>query len=253
MPAPSLSRKDKVMSTFIDISNKKFNRWTILNFAGLDRRGEAQWLCRCQCGTEKIVLGGTLRNGKSKGCSICRNKRKPKGSHYILVGNDALFQSNDGIHFLVSIQNAALISRYTWCLAKDGYLVTRINKVLYKLHHMIMGKKLDVVVDHINGNKLDNRRCNLRIADYSQNACNSNIRKHNTSGFKGVCWNKAIGKWQGNIQFRGKSHHLGVYGTKDAAALAYNVAAKKNHGRYACINPIGETEGYRTINRGESR
>jgi hypothetical protein len=91
-------------------------------------------------------------------------------------------------------------------------------------------------VDHINHNGLDNRRINLRIATARQNKQNTKIQKSNTSGYKGVTKDRT--KWRAMIRISGKRVHLGMFDDKRDAAIAYNRAAIKYHGDFACINDI---------------
>jgi AP2 domain/HNH endonuclease len=91
-------------------------------------------------------------------------------------------------------------------------------------------------VDHKNRNKLDNRRSNLRPATHTQNLGNSGRPKHNTSGFKGASLDKRSGKWKAQIQVASKSVWLGSFDTRLAAARAYDTAAKKQFGEFACLN-----------------
>jgi hypothetical protein len=93
-------------------------------------------------------------------------------------------------------------------------------------------------VDHINGNKLDNRPSNLRNASNGQNIANSNSRIGSTSKYIGVCWAKTHKKWIANITSGGKCYHLGLFVKESDAAKAYNVAAKFYHGDYARPNVI---------------
>jgi hypothetical protein len=91
-------------------------------------------------------------------------------------------------------------------------------------------------VDHRNGDRTDNRRCNLRLCDKSQNIGNSKIRVDNTSGFKGVI--KLGNSWVAKIHFSNKDIHIGCYRTSEDAAYAYNQAALKYFGEFAFLNEL---------------
>ena len=74
-----------------------------------------------------------------------------------------------------------------------------------------MGKKDNLVVDHINRDKLDNRKVNLRFVTQRQNCCNTKTNKNNTSGHTGIHWNKEINKWVARITYFCKPIHLGSF------------------------------------------
>ena len=117
------------------------------------------------------------------------------------------------------------------------YYVITINGKLYMLHRLayfyITGvDPAEKDIDHKNGNSLDNRFNNLRLATDSQNTRNQKKRKTNTSGFKGVCWYKQTKKWIARIQVNNKLIHLGYYTNKFYAALVYARAAKKYFGEF---------------------
>ena len=162
----------------------------------------------------------------------------------------AIFYTAKEDQFITSLCDAEKVCKYTWCLGKDGYFVTWINNKMHKLQHFIFGKYKGLFIDHINGNKSDNRRCNLRTANYSQNSWNSNIPKNNSSGFKGVKYEKRRNYWVATIWYKYRPIYLGAYSNKESAALRYNEAAKELFGKYACLNPIGNTEGYRICKGG---
>lgn len=88
-------------------------------------------------------------------------------------------------------------------------------------------------IDHINGIKSDNRLHNLRCATRSQNVANTDTRSTNTSGRKGVSWNRATGKWQAEIRIAGDRKYLGVFDDIEDAAAAYNEAAVERFGDFA--------------------
>jgi len=109
------------------------------------------------------------------------------------------------------------------------------NPRMVKLHRFIMnleyGNKQHV--DHINGNTLDNRKCNLRLCTQAQNAKNVRRRKTNKSGYKGVSWDNKNKKWRAVIQNDNVFISLGRYKDKEEARKAYAIAAIKYHGEFA--------------------
>lgn len=92
------------------------------------------------------------------------------------------------------------------------------------------------LVDHINGNPLDNRRSNLRITDKRGNAQNSAKHKDASSYFKGVTWDKSRRKWMVQIVIDGVRTHLGRFAIEEDAARAYDEAAKQHFGEFARCN-----------------
>ena len=91
----------------------------------------------------------------------------------------------------------------------------------------------DSLIDHIDGNSLNNSFSNLRKADFSQNICNSKRYISNSSGFKGVCWCKQYSKWKAYIKIEGHQLHLGRFDTPELAHMAYCKAAAELHGEFA--------------------
>jgi len=149
-----------------------------------------------------------------------------------------------GFTALVDNEDYPILSRYKWYAHsnKRGHVYPRTwtgkgGQRMF-MHAMILGEYKGIV-DHINGNGLDNRKANLRIATYSENGANRRIsKKNNTSGFKGVSWYKPHKKWRAGICFDGKCKHLGYFDSKEEAAEAYNKAAKGVFGRFALLNKI---------------
>lgn len=121
------------------------------------------------------------------------------------------------------------------------YAVRRVggrkNSKWTVLHRLIVNAPLGVDVDHKNGDTLDNRRSNLRLATTSQNLCNRGPMSNNTSGYKGVNWHKGHRMWRMNIQLQGKQRTSYHHDIKDAAR-AYNEAAKELHGEFARLNEV---------------
>lgn len=104
------------------------------------------------------------------------------------------------------------------------------------LHRVILIAPVGMHVDHINGDGLDNRRCNLRLSTNSENLSNRTRTKKNTSGFKGVYWYKSNKKWTAQICVNFRKIYLGMYDDPKEAAHAYDKAAIEHFGEFAKTN-----------------
>jgi hypothetical protein len=137
------------------------------------------------------------------------------------------------------------LNNFHWCLKQNGpriYAVRLISgssnrtKIL-SLHREIMNAPPGLLVDHGNGDTLDNRRANLRLATHSQNSCNTRRNKTKAlSRFRGVTLSKRDSRWVARIRYERKLIWLGRFDNEIEAAKAYDEAAKKYHGEYACLN-----------------
>ncbi len=106
------------------------------------------------------------------------------------------------------------------------------------MHRVIMGARPGEQVDHINGNRMDNRRSNLRICTAAQNKWNGSRHRDNVSGYKGVWFDRWARRWRAKICCHGKQFALGNYRTPQEAALAYNRAASRYFGAFARLNVL---------------
>lgn len=159
---------------------------------------------------------------------------------------------NRGLVAMVDDSDYEVISAYHWYF-NGKYVVRNIwvkpNKYTTGyLHRMIMAPSDGLQVDHVNRNTLDNRRCNLRIVTASQNQMNRPVQKNNYSGIKGVFRKRTVVRgreyvyWAAYIHKDKTSMYLGLFKTKELAGDAYNEAAKRLHGEFACINQ-GKSHG----------
>ncbi len=110
-----------------------------------------------------------------------------------------------------------------------GYQKLMAHRVVWAMH---TGQWPEGALDHVNGDRADNRIANLRSATAEQNASNARRRKDKTCA-KGVCFQKRTGKWRARICAEGKSYHLGLFLTAEAASQAYAQAAARLHGEFA--------------------
>lgn len=130
-----------------------------------------------------------------------------------------------------------LMEHSWWAHSTKGkfYAKTEIARRVVLMHRFILGFP-DSLIDHIDGNALDNRRDNLRLADHRQNGWNSAIKGNNTSGFKGVNLHRASGLWRARIRVGGEHMNLGYFKHPEQAAEAYRVAAQEHHGEFARVS-----------------
>jgi hypothetical protein len=139
-----------------------------------------------------------------------------------------------GLVALVDDQDLQIVRGYTWCVNGGGYAVARIDGKTVYMHRLIRPDAK--MVDHASGDKLDNRRSNLRTATPAQNQANSAKQLGTTSKFKGVTWYRATGRWMAQAQIAGTKHFLGYFETETDAAHAYDQAASEAFGEFARLN-----------------
>lgn len=104
------------------------------------------------------------------------------------------------------------------------------------MHRVLMEAPDELHVDHINGDRLDNRRSNLRLATNQQNTWNAGLSKRNTSGFKGVSWHTRDLIFGAHIRIAGRQKTLGEFANAISAARAYDEAARRHYGEFARLN-----------------
>lgn len=149
------------------------------------------------------------------------------------------------------------LSKYRWYRTGNGYAMRHKKRdsdgknSFVLMHREILGTPDGLLTDHINHNRLDNRRANLRIADYAQNAWNKPHRSTGTSKYRGVTWSGFFRKWVAHITVRKKRTCIGCFKDEMEAAKAYNAAALKYHGEFATLNrfeeaPNGNHQGKKT-------
>lgn len=145
-----------------------------------------------------------------------------------LIGNVVVIVDDSDLEYVKSLS-------LCFYKRKDKYYV--ITTEGKRLHRLLLGvNDPKLIVDHRNGNTLDNRRCNLRVCVQVNNSRNrSKSKKKYTSKYKGVYWNRG---WVSQIRVNYKAKYLGTFKSEEDAALAYNKAAVKYFGEFAKLNEL---------------
>jgi len=159
------------------------------------------------------------------------------------VGDKAFVPLTRGFVAQIDVDDLDKVAGYNWFAvvqSHGAYAVRRVSGVKGRgskvsMHRTILQVGENEQVDHIDLDGLNNCKSNLRIATPMQNTWNRRRSAANTSGLKGVCWNKASKKWQSQIKVCGKSRYLGLFETAEAAHSAYCKAANQHYGEYARI------------------
>ena len=134
---------------------------------------------------------------------------------------------------LVDDEDYEYLSSKTWNYLFGGYARSGTGELM---HRVIMGNPKGVMIDHVNGDKLDNRRSNLRLATRSENFANGIVSKRNKSGCKGVCWSRQMNKWDVRIKVNRKQIFLGLRDDLEEAKTLYREEHIKRFGEYSIFN-----------------
>ena len=133
--------------------------------------------------------------------------------------------------FKIDLCDYDIVRLHRWYINSQGYVCTNMQNKKVKLHRFITDAMPGMEVDHINRDKSDNRRSNLRICNKSDNLKNTNIYKNNTSGVNGVSWSSAKNKWVVQLQLQGKRSHFGYFDKLDEAKRKREELELKYYGR----------------------
>lgn len=143
---------------------------------------------------------------------------------------------------LVDDEDYERLSSNKWYCSAYGYAVrterASEKRITHWMHREVLECPQGMEVDHINGNKLDNRKVNLRICSRKENCKNVSKSKINSSGYKGVSFHKQRNKFRAYITIENKQKWLGYYETALEAAIAYNSAALEYYKEFAKLNEV---------------
>ena len=173
------------------------------------------------------MISGTLGRGA--------NKRQIQ-----FYGDAAYVTLTRGFVATIDAADAEIVAKHNWNVKPSQRTfyartslydpATKLQKCAH-LHTIIVRPPQGYVIDHIDGDGLNNQRANLRVVRPSENMKNSRKRTNNKSGVKGVRADPS-GKWRADIKSDGKRHYLGLFQTKEMAAEAYAMASSRLHGEF---------------------
>ena len=186
-------------------------------------RHRDQWLCECNCEDKTLIniIGKCIKSGHTKSCGclqreIASDMFSKENRHDLSGEYGVLWSANTDEEIYFDLDDAEIILQHTWHIDGDGYAKAMIDGKLTRMHQLIGCKWFD----HINRNKKDNRKSNLRKCTRKENARNVSMRSNNTSGFIGVSWCALMNKWYAQIVVDGKVMGLGYFVNKTDAVIA---------------------------------
>ena len=217
---------------------EKYGKLTTCYIVGSKNRCKL-WHCKCDCGNEIDVQSTCLSSGNTKSCG-CLHKESMRKlgenrrrlNDYDLTGEYGIGWTSKGEEFYFDLEDYDLISRYTWSLNPDQYVISMVSGKVIRMHMLIMNSNGKFDVDHRNHKPYDNRKENLRIIEHYKNITYSKEYSNNTSGRKGVYYDKSRDKWMACITFNKKTTYLGRFDTFEEAVKAREEAEQLIHGDY---------------------
>lgn len=209
-----------------DLTGEVFGCKKVLHRVPAPRGTNAWWRVKCiYCGKEQDQMGTKLKHPKNQNCS-CR--RDTIGvTNYKVIDDIVYVKDNKGVEFFIDLDDFNSIKNYTWhsYVTTKGKTYVRCSYLKESLHRFLLDPPKDKVVDHINGNTLDNRRSNLRVCTHTENMQNQKLRTNNSTGVTGV--SKCGKRYRAVIRVNKKDIHLGVYDTLDEAKKVRKEAEAK--------------------------
>lgn len=140
---------------------------------------------------------------------------------------------------LIDLEDVDVVLQHKWTLGSHGYITSGAGKNQILLHRLLSNAPQNVYVDHINRNKLDNRKLNYRFCTNQENNRNKDLYSHNSSGITGVTWNKERNKWQAQIVVNNKNISLGRFDDFENAVKVRLDAEKIYFKDFIPLNRVG--------------
>lgn len=222
------------MSKKLDIKvGQKFNRLTVVKelpiYVASNGQRKRRFRCKCDCGNYTDVMLSNLVRGGVKSCGCAKDEAikvsKKKYNVYKDCGDYLIGFTFSGVAFKIDKDVYDTVKDFCWGNTKLNYIYTNINKRKVYLHRFIMSPTDNMVVDHINHDTTDNRKCNLRVCTQQENTRNKVS--------KGVPKRCDTNRWEAYVFMNNKKIHLGYFATKEEALDARKDGEKKYYKEFA--------------------
>lgn len=229
-----------------DIIGKRYGKLVVKKYIGyVDTpcgKLQSAYLCQCDCGNEVTILRHDLKANYRVSCGRCfPSYIEWEGEHFRYV-------CSNGSSWIFDSVDYPLVSSKQWHIDSGGYPSTWEGNERLLFHRMVMNAKNTEIIDHINGDKTDNRRGNLRFATPMSNQHNKCLSPLSQTGYKGITKiqrkNRVL--YRASIRVNYKRIYLGEFIDPEEAARAYDEAARFYFGEFACVNfPLPGEQGCR--------
>lgn len=180
-------------------------------------QGNMEWYCNKHY--LRMYNNGTLAK-----------KKRPRTNTYEICEDKISILTKKGQKILIDAEDFAKVNQWSWCVNKKGYAVANVQGKVQKIHMLILGPR--GITDHINGNKLDNRKQNLRKCSAKENARNSRVGKNNSTGYVGIRVTPKS-RYKVRIMVNRKEIHLGVFDDLQEALRARHEGELRYFGEFA--------------------
>lgn len=209
-----------------NIVGKKYAHFDVLKEIPRKANGVRRFLCKCRfCGNISIKTKGQIERRKIMRCEHC-----PPDYHFSVNGNTAVGILPDGSEFTVDAADVERVSQMRWSRHSSGYIVSdgcrgKFRRI--RLHEFLLNPRgiPNIIIDHVNRNKLDCRRSNLRFVTPQQNCMNKSLSRNNKTGYAGVFFDNSMGCYRAKIGINDQRISLGRSDNPIECAQMYNWAA----------------------------
>jgi hypothetical protein len=163
-----------------DLTGLKVGKLYVVDYYKTDKDRCAIWMCLCECGRVTLKRAKILTHSNTVSCGKCS-----RNTFYEHPGGYMVGVTSKGGEFYFDKNDYKLVKQYTWYINKGGYTTNKLSARAMFLHRLVMNPPDNMCVDHIDHNKVDNRKDNLRICTSLQNNFNSRCKSELTSKYKG--------------------------------------------------------------------